>query len=108
MTKGGQMNTDSRQGVNFDEGYESLLLLLKDAATIDEFVEVYQMLLKDLQERRVAAKSAESLQENRVKTKKLKALLMKQMAFVSALKDEAFINEFESLAEADGSGDGKV
>lgn len=95
------MDTDRRE-VNFDSGYESLLLLLKDAATIDEFVEVYEILLNDLRMQLRTANTVESVQENRLKTKKLKALLMKQVGFLRALKDEAFINEFESIAEEIG------
>lgn len=89
-------NFDSRMQ-QFENGFEGLLQLAGVPASIDEFVLLYKILLITVKEGLFTSQTLTEVQQWKAQGMRLKELLFKEIRYVRALRDEAFLNEFQTL-----------
>jgi hypothetical protein len=78
---------------NFEDGYQDLTMLQGVPEAIEAFTTAYESLLNEVHRTMQLARTLAEIQECRARGKRLKQVLMKQVAYVGTLKDEALINE---------------
>ena len=88
--------------MEFENGFQALLSLSGTPENIDHFTLLYKILLISIKEISKPPTLAE-IQECRVRGSRLKQLLLKQFGYVKGLKDEAMVDEFETIDNDTGA-----
>lgn len=92
------MDTDIRQKLNFDEGYQNLLLLAGEPEITPQFTAGLQAALNETQQAFDMAMTAEEFEAVRLHLPLLRQILEAQEAFLLNLREKVLIEMWPSEA----------